>query len=182
MAAGVKRTITILFYLFVFLANGCVVFSPVASGPAEREETSPEAGAGVPEPDAGTAPAKWAVRDIPQLTAVVEFADEDAEGAVEYGVSFFNTIKAPKTAAAVLLAAGGELYPLDGIRTVFAESETRELRISAVLPRKSLLAVLQAETVYLVAVIDRIEYQFEPGKDFTAYKHRVLERMEAGGD
>jgi hypothetical protein len=57
------------------------------------------------------------------------------------------------------------------------KSETHELRIRTVLLRKSLLAVLNAETIYLIAVIDKIEYQFEPGGDFAAYKNRVSKKL-----
>ncbi|MDR2742414.1 MAG: hypothetical protein LBB98_09725 [Treponema sp.] len=174
-----KRTAALL-CAYILALSGCVVFGPAVSGPAEREKISPEAVLPeVPETSAGIAPAKWTVRDLPQLTARIEFSG--AEDAAECGISFYNSIKDPKTIAAVLFIADGELYPLEGLTTAFVKSETHELRTNAVLPRKSLRTVLKAETLYLIAVIDKIEYQFEPGRDFAAYKDTILKKLEAGG-
>jgi hypothetical protein len=169
------KRVNILLYIGILSLSGCAVF-----GPAERNESSPETSAPAASGSAVTAaPPIWTVRSLRQLTARVEFSGGDTEDAVECDISFFNPIKDSETVTTALLVADGELYPLERLTVVFVNHETHELRARAVLPRNSLLAALKAETVYLVAVIDKVEYQFEPGRDFTAYKNRVLKKLEA---
>jgi hypothetical protein len=170
-----KRTPALL-CLCILAVSGCAVF-----GPAEREEAPPEAAArDVPETAAGIAAPEWTVKSLPQMAARVEFSGGDAEDAVKCGISFYNSVKAPKTVTAALLVADGELYPLEGF--IAEPGESGELRISAPVSRQSLLAALKAETLYLIAVIDRIEYQFEPDRNFAAYKNQVLKNLASGHD
>jgi hypothetical protein len=168
-----------IYILYILAVSGCAVFGPAVSGPAEKAGSSPErAPPETPEAAAGIAPSKWMVRSLPQLTARVEFSEGDTEGTAECGVFFYNSIRNPKAVAAVLLVADGELYPLEGFTAASAKSETHELRISAPVSKKFLLAVLKAEILYLIAVIDKIEYQFEPDREFAAYKDAVLKELE----
>ncbi|MDR0388184.1 MAG: hypothetical protein LBH57_09140 [Treponema sp.] len=163
----------VLLYLLVFALSGCAVL-----GPAGREEAVPETATVPSEAPSVSGRERWTVRDVTHLTAVVGFSDGDTEGYTECAVSFFNTLKDPKTVTAALLVAGGALHPLEGLRVAFVKSETHELGIRALLPRQALLDALKAETVYLIAVIDKIEYQFEPGRGFAAYKNTLLKQME----
>jgi hypothetical protein len=172
-----RRTRTLL-YLLVFVLNGCAVFGPSVSGPSEgKESASKAAAAGPSESAVGTSSGEWTVRDLKYPTARVEFFDGDTEDAAECGISFFNAIKDPKKVTAALLVADGELYPLEEIRAALVKSETHELQIRTILSRKSLLTALNAETIYLIAVIDKIEYQFEPGSNFAVYKKRALKKL-----
>ncbi|MDR2070872.1 MAG: hypothetical protein LBP81_05600 [Treponema sp.] len=180
-----KRIRPLLCLLF-FLLNGCAVFVPVEKNKAPPEAAADgpfEAAVDIPPaetPPVEILPAEWTVRDIKGLTARVEFSRGDTEDTAACGISFFNAIKDPKTAAAVLLVADGEFYPLEAFTAAIVKSETHELRINALISRKSLLTVLKAETICLIAVINKIEYQFEPAGDFTAYKNKVRKSLEAG--
>jgi hypothetical protein len=158
-------------YVFIALLSGCA-----SSGPSDTyiAEKPPDKSAG----PASEAPLpEWTVNSLRQLTARVEFSAGDGEDMAECGIVFFNTIKDPKTVTAALLVANDEIYPLEEITVLFAKSETHELRISTVIPRSSLAAALKADTLYLVAALDGVEYQFEPGEDFAAYKNRTLEKI-----
>jgi hypothetical protein len=173
-----------LLYLGILLLSGCAGFAPNTSDPevpssAEEATSSPEAALGPAESSPATSPAEWTVRNLKHLAARVEFSGGDTKDTVVCGVSFFNAIKDPKTVTAVLLVADGELHPLEEFTTTVVKSETHELRIRSVLSRKSLLTALEAETLYLIAVIDRIEYQFEPGRDFAVYKKWVQRQFMA---
>jgi hypothetical protein len=156
-------------YVFIVLLSGCVSSGPPDTYLAEKppaESAGP--GASLPE---------WTVSSLRQLTARVEFSVGDGEDMTECGIVFFNAIKDPRTVTAALLVANDEIYPLEEITVLFANNETHELRINTLIPRPSLAAALRADTLYLVAALDGVEYQFEPGEDFAAYKKRALEKI-----
>jgi hypothetical protein len=166
----------------VLLLSGCI-----SSGPAPSEADGFPSGKKADPPER-TAPgssgplfdlpaSEWTVKNLKQLKARVHFSEGPNADIVECGISFFNTIKNPKTVTAALLVANGEIYPLEDITALVANSETHELRISAVISRQSLEAALKAETLYLVANVDKIEYQFEPERNFAAHKRQLLKKF-----
>jgi hypothetical protein len=112
------------------------------------------------------------------MTAKLDVAwqDEEKSRAV-FGISFTNTIRDPQAVSAILLIADGDLYPLAEPTVLYARPETHELRIASVIPRETLLTVLNAESLYLVATLDGVEYQFEPDQDFNNQKNRFLQRL-----
>jgi hypothetical protein len=171
-----------LLYVSVLLLSGCISSGPAPSDadgfPSNKKEDSPEeTTANSSEPLVDLPASEWTVKNLKQLKARINFSEGSNTDIVECGISFFNTIKNPKTVTAALLVANGEIYPLEDITALFANSETHELRINAVVSRQSLEAALKAETLYLVANLDRVEYQFEPEKNFAAHKRQLLKKF-----
>jgi hypothetical protein len=158
-------------YLTVFAAllSGCVSSGPSGAGIAENPAIASSPVSAVPE---------WRVNSIRQLRARVEFSGEKGEDRAECGIVFINTLKDPVRLTTALLVANDELYPLEEITVLFAKSDTHELGINTRIPRSSLMTALKAETLFLIAVLDGVEYQFEPGGDFAAYKNRALEKIK----
>jgi len=170
-----KLKIPLLMLLLTF--SGCATLAPPeggAAGAREKEQSS----SSVPKAETVIPATEWTVRNIRHLTAQLDIAwqDEEESRAV-FGITFTNTVRDPRTVSAVLLIANGGLYPLAEPTVLYARPETHELRIASVIPRETLLTVLNAESLYLVAALDGVEYQFEPDQDFDNRKNRFLQRL-----
>jgi hypothetical protein len=114
-----------------------------------------------------------------QLTAKLDIAWQDeGESRAVFGITFTPPVRDPQAVSAVLLIADGDLYPLAEPTVLYTRPETHELRIASVIPRETLLTVLNAKSLYLVAALDGIEYQFEPDQDFNNLKNRFLQRLK----
>ncbi|MDR1929338.1 MAG: hypothetical protein LBQ44_01790 [Treponema sp.] len=170
-----------LLYVCILLLGGCVSFIPsgtFTAPPAEKADSPEKPPEQTAAPSVTASLPEWTVRNLKHLTARVEFSGGDEGDTAECGIAFFNTLKDPRAVTAAVLVADGDLYPLEEIRVLFVKGETHELHITAEISRESLRAVLEAETLYLVAALDGKEYQFEPDRNFAAYKRQALEKIQ----
>jgi hypothetical protein len=176
----IRPKITYSLYVLILLLSGCISSGPPdrAGFPSDKKTDSPEKTAsGLSGPLSDFPSSEWTVKNLKQLTARISFSEGPDEGVMECGISFINTIKDPKAVTAALLVADGEIYPMEALTTLFVNGETHELGISAAISRQSLATALKAETLYFVATLDRVEYQFEPERNFAAYKRQLLEKF-----
>jgi hypothetical protein len=169
----IKLTIPLLLLLLTF--GGCAGLAPPAEGGTPEREQPPSSGS---KAETAIPATEWTVRNMRQLTARLDIAWQDeGESRAVFGITFTNTVRDPQEVSAVLLIADGDLYPLAEPAVLYMRPEAHELRIASVIPRETLLTVLNAESLYLIAALDGVEYQFEPEEDFANRKNRFLQGL-----
>jgi hypothetical protein len=103
----------------------------------------------------------------------ITYIDEPGRPAV-CNISFFNKSAIPKEVTLPSFTADGRVYPLDEINVMFVRAEYNELRITSVIKINELLNLFQSDKILLKAVIDSVEYTFEPDKRFMRYREQFL--------
>jgi len=82
-------------------------------------------------------------------------------------ISFFGKKTTPRKVSSVFLKGEGIVYPLTIMKTLYANSRNRELRISTEGDRNLLPNLLKAPPFTLIAEIDGVQYTFTPEKNFS---------------
>jgi len=107
----------------------------------------------------------------------ITYIDEPGRPAV-CNISFFNKNAVPKEVTLPSFMADGRVYPLEDVSIMFVRAEYNELRITSVIKIDELLNLFQSDKISLKAVIDSVEYIFEPDKKFMGYRGQFLERVK----
>jgi len=89
-------------------------------------------------------------------------------------ISFFGEKSIPRRITSISLNGRGVDYPLDNISILYPKPEKRELRITAEGNRDTLISLLEADPITLIAEIDGQRYTFIPDKKFIALKNDFL--------
>jgi hypothetical protein len=105
------------------------------------------------------------------------YIDEPGKPAV-CNISFFNKNTVPKEVALPsFMADDGGIYILNDVSIMFIRSEYKELRITSTIEINELRNLFQSGKILLKAVIDSVEYTFEPDKKFMRYRRQFLEHI-----
>jgi hypothetical protein len=124
---------------------------------------------------------KWQKNPNPSVTSRLDMTYiDEPERPVVCNVSFFNRNTVPKQVTSLYFEADGRVYPLNDVKVMFTRTEYNELRVTSTIEINELLNFLQSGKIYLKAVIDSVEYTFEPDREFLQYRRQFLELAEGG--
>ena len=85
-------------------------------------------------------------------------------------ISFFGKKSIPRRITSIAFKGNSIVYPLENIVVLYPEPEKRELRVTTEGNRDTLVSVLEAESVTLIAEIDGVLYTYTPDKNFNSVK------------
>ena len=89
-------------------------------------------------------------------------------------ISFFGKKDAPRRVTSVSLNGEGVVYPLSNIRALYADSKKQILRITTEGDRDTLISLLEANPITLIAEIDGVSYTYTSDKIFSRLKTDFL--------
>ena len=90
-------------------------------------------------------------------------------------ISFFHRDAAPNEATPISFMGDGRMFSLNDVNTMFTRAEYNELRITSVIAIEELLDLFRSEKIVLKALIDSVEYTFEPTEEFLLFRSQFLE-------
>jgi hypothetical protein len=89
-------------------------------------------------------------------------------------ISFFGEKTIPRAVTSISFNGNDIVYPLENITILYPDLKKKELRVSTEGDRDTLLSLLEAESITLVAEIDGVKHTYIPKKNFYKLKNEFL--------
>jgi len=94
-----------------------------------------------------------------------------------FNISFFNKDTPFNEVSSVYFSSDSKNFNLDDINAMFARVDFGELRITSLIALDDIINLFNSEKYLLFAVIDSVEYSFEPDKNFLQFQKQFLEQV-----